>query len=142
MSRFLRPELLFLVSFLAAACGGNDDPLPTEPSPATFTEVFAGTLNPNGAATHPFGVSRSGLLTAQLTAVSHESTGADPSLVMGLSLGTWNGSACQITLAKDDAVQNTVLTGQASQAGALCVRVYDVGRFTENTTYEVQVVHF
>jgi hypothetical protein len=141
MSRVIRRTLLLVMMILTAACG-SDNSTPTTPTPPTITEVFSGTLNPNGAATHPFAVSRSGGVTAQLTVVTHDSTGSDPALVLGLSLGTWNGSTCQITIAKDNAVLATLVTGNASSAGSLCVRVYDVGNFTESTSYEVQVVHF
>jgi hypothetical protein len=65
----------------------------------------------------------------------------DSAIVMGLSLGTWNGAACQIVLANDNATQGTVVTALASSLGSFCVRVYDVGRLVEPTSYELQVVH-
>jgi hypothetical protein len=76
-------------------------------------------------------------VTATLTAV-----GPDNTVVIGLSLGTWNGVVCHIpTLANDQAVQGSTVTGQATSLGSLCVRVYDVGRLTETISYEVQVSH-
>ena len=56
-------------------------------------------------------------------------------------LGTWNGNACQLLLTKDNAVQGSAILGSASAPGNLCVRIYDVGQFTEATDYEVTVVH-
>ena len=61
--------------------------------------------------------------------------------MVGLSLGTWNGTSCQIVLANDKATQAAVVIGTASSAGSLCVRVYDVGNVADPITYEIQVVH-
>lgn len=126
-----------LVSITVAGCGNDDAPTtPTAPTTsATVTETFTGTLNQNGANTHPFRTD-AGTVTATLTTVS-----PDSATVVGLSLGTWNGSACQIVLANDRATQATILIGSASASGNLCVRLYDVGSITQPTSYEVQVVH-
>jgi hypothetical protein len=56
-------------------------------------------------------------------------------------LGTWNGTACQAVLAKDNAVQGSTLLGTASTAGNLCVRIYDVGFLVSSITYQIDVVH-
>ena len=57
-------------------------------------------------------------------------TAVDPSAsqVFGLSLGTWNGSSCQVVIANDAAVLNSIVTGQVTAATNLCARVYDVGQ--------------
>jgi hypothetical protein len=137
MFRLTSRTLVFVLLLMAAACGDDDPTTPTEPTPpATVTENFSGTLNPNGGATHPFAAQRSGTISATLTAVA-----PDSAIVMGLSLGTWNGAACQIVLANDNATQGTVVTALASSLGSFCVRVYDVGRLVEPTSYELQVVH-
>jgi hypothetical protein len=121
-----------------AACGDDNTPsTPTSPTPpGTVTENFSGTLNQNGATTHPFRTD-AGTVTATLTAVS-----PDSATVLGLSLGTWNGAACQLVIANDRATQGTILVGLASASGNLCVRLYDAaGGLTQPTSYEVQVVH-
>ena len=90
----------------------------------------------NGAVTHQFTATTAGSLTATLTAI-----GPDEDPVVGLSLGTWNGSACAIVIRQDVAVRTSVLYGTVNQAGQLCVSIYDVGRLTRPQDYEITVVH-
>jgi len=98
--------------------------------------VFAGEVNRNGAVTHPFLAGASGTVTVTLDILAPESTET-----IGLSLGTWNGTACQIVIANDRAAQGAVVVGAASTAGNLCVRVYDVGAIPALASYQVTVVH-
>jgi hypothetical protein len=138
--------MLALVLALAA-CG--DDELPTGPDPTTplgpcgaavcTTANFTGSVNQNGARTHNFATQASGTVTATLVSVGPDA----PDLVVGLSLGTWNGSACQVVIAKDDAKQAAIVVGQVSALGSLCVRIYDVGNIpaAQPTDYEIQVIH-
>lgn len=128
---------LILVLLLAAGCNGDTTTTTTTtPTPVQVSETFGGTLNRNGAATHTFATQSSGTVTATLTALL-----PDSALVIGLSLGTWNGTACQIVIANDAATQGTTVTGTASSSGNLCVRLYDVGNVVNTSTYEVRVVH-
>ncbi len=137
MSRLIRASLFVAAAAVAAAgCDTQEDLFnpPTGPAPVPVTEAFTGTLTPNGATTHPFSVQAGGTITATLTTV-------DPDAIVGLSLGTWNGLGCSITIAIDRAVKGTVATGTASTVGNLCVRVYDIGEVTAPTAYEVSVFH-
>lgn len=140
MRRPIHSTLLVAAIALSVWGCGDDGKTasPTTPTatPTTATETFEGDLNPNGARTFPFTAQAAGLVAATLTTVS-----PDASLTIGMSLGTWNGSACQIVLANDNAIQGTVVTGSASSSGSLCVRVYDVGRLTQAITFVVTVVH-
>lgn len=141
MHRLIRnatlPALLLALSLTGVGCSDDEPTTPTSSSPApTVTETFSGMVNRNGAATHNFNTSASGTVTATLTTL-----GPDNALVVGLSLGTWNGSVCQIVLANDRATQSTVITGAVSALGSLCVRIYDVGTITDPITYEITVVH-
>ena len=120
-----------------AAC--SDDPTtPTTPTaPPLVTQTFSGTVNKNGAVTHNFTTEASGTVTATLTTLAPDST-----LVIGMSLGTWNGSTCALIITKDDATQGTVVTGGVSSLGSLCVRIYDsMGNITDPVAYEITVVH-
>jgi hypothetical protein len=118
-----------------AACG--DDPVtPTIPTPVLVTEVFTGTINPNSAATHTFTTASGGTVSVTLTSI-----GPDSATIAGLALGEWNGTACSERIANDSAVQTTVIIGTATQAGQLCARFRDVGRFVQPTSYEVTVIH-
>lgn len=128
-----------VVPLLAAGCG--DDPLADLVAPTvavTTTDTFTGTLTVNGGTAHPFPISSTGggQVTATLTAVS-----PDGSALVGLSLGTWNGTGCQAIIANDRATVNASILGQATGTGQLCVRIYDIGALTESQDYEIQVVH-
>ncbi len=139
MSRLMSRTLVVLcTSVVMTACGGEDPFTPTTPTPATprtATEVFSGQINRNGAFTHPFLAAAAGTVEATLDVISPETVGA-----IGLSLGTWNGSACQIVIANDNAVQGAKVTGEASVASNLCVRIYDIGQIPTAASYQVTVV--
>jgi hypothetical protein len=122
----------------SSACGGEDEPTtPTGPTaPTTVSLTFTGTINRNGANTHPF-TTDAGRVVANLTVLSPDSTA-----IVGLVLGTWNGTSCQTVIANDRAGQGTSVIGNASGSGLLCVRLYDAtGELVGPTDYEVEVVH-
>jgi hypothetical protein len=129
--------LTVALALTAAACGSSDSGNPTTPTIPTVTDTYSESLTKNDAVTKSFVTSQSGPVTATLTTLAPDST-----LVVGLALGTWNGTACQVVLANDKATQGSVVDAQASTSGNLCVRVYDVGNVTTPTTFEVQVVHY
>jgi hypothetical protein len=137
--------LLFVACLIAMAGSGctNNPTTPTPtptPTPTILTEVFSGTINMNGAASHSFVSQASGEVRVTLTALS-----PDPTQIVGLSLGTWTGVACQAVVAADRASQLTSITGavQTSTGGSLCARVYDVGTIAAGSpvTYTVTVNH-
>jgi hypothetical protein len=94
----------------------------------------------NGAASHSFVSQASGSVRVTLSSLS-----PDPAQIVGLSLGTWTGTACQIVIAADRATQLSSITGavNTTTSGSLCARVYDVGTITAGrpVTYEVTVEH-
>lgn len=128
-----------LLPLLTAGCGGQVQSLfaPT-PDPVIVTETFTGTLTRNGATSHPFPVSSAGGgdVTAILKAVA-----PDGAAVVGFSIGTWNGTACQSVIANDRATAPASLLGRATSIGTLCVRIYDVGTIVDPQDYEVEVTH-
>lgn len=136
---------LFLAAMAVVAAGcDTQDPFatPTQPfTPVSATETFSGTMNRNGAVTYPFGTSASGFVTATLSVLGADSGSPDSTVTLGVALGTWNGATCQIVIANDRAVQGTVVTGQASAAGSLCLRTYDIGALVGTAAYEVQINH-
>jgi hypothetical protein len=129
-----------LASLMTGACGSSTPTTPTTPTtPATVTttETFSGDLRTNGGVTHAFLTTAAGSVTVTMTTI-------DPaaSQVFGLSLGTWNGSSCQVVIANDAAVLSSTVTGNVTAATNLCARVYDAtGKLTDPFTYTITVVH-
>ena len=138
-----RALLLMLVAGIAAACGGNNNSTPTGPTtlPTVLTETFSGTLTRNSAYTHPFVVSDAGDVSVFLT-VSVDAANPDSTIPIGVSLGTWNGASCAIVIANDNVAQGSSITGRATAAGNLCVRVYDVGFVPGSANYELLIDHY
>src|SRR5271169_4064454 len=114
----LRLLALLFVAGAAPACGGTSLVAPT----TTYTDTFSGMLGRNFAYTYPFTAQQAGTVAA-----SYQSIGTDNAIVLGLAIGTWNGTACNITLENDSATVGTIVSGAVSAAANLCVRVYDVG---------------
>lgn len=130
---------LALPALLASGCDSTTTPTSTDTSttPVSITETFQGTVGVNGAATFSFGVTAEGAVTATYKSISPAT-----SATMGIALGIWNGSSCGVVIANDNAIVNTTVIGNASAAGTLCVRAYDVGRLTATQTIELSITHF
>lgn len=128
--------VLFAV-FALSACGEDPFEIPTNPTPpAPVTETFNGVVNLRGAQTHTFASGASGEVRATLKFLV-----PDGQVRMGFALGTWNGSSCQLVIAKTDAIESTVLIGAVSALGSLCVYIHDVGNLVQPAEYEIEVVH-
>jgi len=143
ISSFMR-RALFLIPALAAvaACGSSAAATtPTPTVPTILTETFSGTLNRNAAYTHPFSVTDSGNVTVFLLISTDNANPDDNAIPLGVSLGTWNGASCAIVVANDNVSPGTSITGTATAAGNLCVRVYDVGFIPSSASYELLVDH-
>ena len=151
MRRPIRRALLLMPSLgMTAACGSNNTTTPVGPTtvPTVLQETFSGTLTKNAAFTHPFVVNNGGDVSVFLLS-STDPAHPDNAIPIGVSLGTWNGTSCSIVIAQDnmtpssaDAPTQGFLKGQATSAGNLCVRVYDVGFVPGSSNYELLIDHF
>ena len=145
-SASFRRRLLFIpmLAASAAACGSKDPFLPTGPStlPTVLTETFTGTLTRNSAYTHPFSASDSGDVSVFLITSADARDATNNSIPIGVSLGTWNGASCAIVIANDNVAPGSSITGRATAAGNLCVRVYDVGFVPAASSYELLIDHY
>ena len=121
---------------LAAGCSEETPPAP-QPDPVAVSETLSGSITVNGAMTHQFTVGRAGTVSAQIVALAPDDT-----VTLGLSLGTWNGFACQTVISNDAAKLTSSVLGTANAPGTLCVRIHDVGGLTTTTSYDVTVQHF
>lgn len=130
-----------LVLTLAVGAAGCDNEISTPTTPTgpvnLITESFSGSLAPNGAVTYFYQVTQAGALAATILSLAPDAT-----ISLGLALGTWNGATCQTVLANDRAGQGSTVSGNASNAGSLCVRIYDAnGTVPATTKFELVVVH-
>jgi ABC-type nitrate/sulfonate/bicarbonate transport system permease component len=136
-SRIFRAVVMVVGVAAMVACGDDETPIsPTLPTPVTITDTFTGTINKNGAASHNFIATTVGTVTATLKTIA-----PDAEMVVGFGIGTWNGTVCNVILARDRAVQSTVIYGNVNASGELCVRVYDVGSVVDTADYTVEVIH-
>ncbi|MCC7008370.1 MAG: hypothetical protein IT184_06105 [Acidobacteria bacterium] len=138
--------LLLAVPVVLAGCDRTQDPLtPTTPVAVEVSEPdFTGTLTINGGATRNFTVSNIGIIT--ITIADLQPNRSDASLSIGVGLGIWNGTSCQLfgapSLFNDNAGVGSGIAGYANGAGEFCVRVYDVGQLTEPVAFTVGIKHY
>jgi hypothetical protein len=151
MPRLFRRALLLVPMLGLVACGSNNSSTPTTPStlPTVLTETFTGTLTKNAAYTHPFSVTDAGTVSVFLITSADAANPDNNSIPIGVSLGTWNGSSCAIVIANDNVTPPNAdnpaqgqVVGQATAAGNLCVRVYDVGFVPSSVNYELLIDHY
>ena len=139
MRRSVSEVLLLALLVLAVGACDDDNSTPTNPTPTPVatTETFSGVLTVNGARSFPF-ASNAGSVTATMTALA-----PDPLTVIGMAIGTWTGTTCQIILANDQSSINAMVNGAVTTTGTLCLRVYDsTGQLTEPVNFSVAVQHF
>ena len=140
MYRFSSRAVLLAVAVVAivamSACA--NDALTTTPTytPCPCTDGFSGTLSKNGAFSHTFTITNLGAVTASLVTLS-----PNTAQIVGLQLGVWNGVSCTAASSTDAATTGSSITLNASSAGTLCVRLYDVGFISEPVLYQLQVTH-
>jgi len=127
---------LLLVFSVACDDAGPTTPDDPDPEPTDFTETFSGVLSRNGALTFPFNATAKGTATATLASVLPDNT-----IPLGFAMGTWTGQACVSVISNDNAIEFTTLTGSIGSAGALCLRIYDIGRIVTTLKFTVTVVH-
>ena len=137
MNRKAYPALALAALVVLAGCDNDLENLtPPSTTPPTVTEVFEGTLNPNGAVTHTFNASVAGTVATTLTEVLPDAT-----VSVGFILGTWNGFSCATSMSMDAALQGNQIQGNVSGPGALCTRIHDNGKLTAPLTYKITVTH-
>ncbi len=146
MLRLLARPLLFLAlaALTTSACSDNTLSQLAAASATTSnpsTDTFTGTLSQNGAFTHIFTIQTLGAVTVTIINLS-----PNTSQVVGLSLGVWTGAACSTSpatggSASDIATTGTSITLNATAAGNLCARLYDVGFVTQPVLYTMQITH-
>jgi hypothetical protein len=126
-----------LAAVAGAGCDSQTTTTTTPTTPTTpITESFTGSITVTGAVAYPFSVSAAGYVQASLKTLTPETAAQ-----IGLALGTWSGTTCNVVLANDTAAAGLTVTGYANSASILCVRIYDVGQLTQTNTFEITVSH-
>jgi hypothetical protein len=126
-----------LCGLAVATAGCGDSLTDQEFNPSQIvTETFGDTLTPGGGKTHVFVTLSAGTVTAVLTAV-----GDDNTRIIGVSLGNWSGTACNIAVANDNAITEVPIVAAVSAGGNLCARVYDSQGVPDATVYTLVVTH-
>ena len=111
-------------------------------TPQTFTDTYTGTLSQNGAFQHIFTIQTLGAVTVTIINLSPNTS----TQIVGLSLGVWTGAQCSTSpqtggAANDQATAGSTITLNATAAGNLCARLYDVGFVTQPVFYTLQITH-
>ena len=140
MRRLLPGILLLALATSLAGCNDNttspSTTTTTAPTTATTTETFTGTLHKNGAETYNFTATTGGTVLVTLTALT------DGTPVIGLSLGSWTGAACQIVIDNSNAAVQGFVTGTVTSATSLCARVYDAhGTVANPADFTITAAH-
>ena len=146
MHRFRTAKVLLLGLAILATQACSDNTLSQLAAASTTaaapqTDTFTGTLSKNGAFTHIFTTTTLGAVTVSITSLAPDST-----QLVGLSLGVWNGTSCSTSpatggSATDVATTGSAITLNATAAGNLCARLYDVGFITTPVLYTMQITH-
>ncbi len=136
--------LVGVVAVASAACSDNTLSQLAASTPTTtltLTDTVVGTLTQNGSFQHIFTISTLGTVTVTIVSLSPSS-----SQVVGLSLGVWTGTQCSTSpqtggAANDTATTGSTITLNATAAGNLCARIYDVGYVNTPVQYTLQITH-
>ncbi len=146
MHRFRTTKVLLLGLAILAMQACSDNTLSQLAAASTTTaapqtDTFTGTLSQNGAFTHIFTITTLAAVTVSITSLAPSST-----QLVGLSLGVWNGTSCSTSpatggSATDVATAGSSITLNATAAGNLCARLYDVGYVTTPVLYTMQIIH-
>jgi hypothetical protein len=142
---FVRLIPLSVLLLVMSGCGGDDGETPIDPGPVQKVDSFSGIVTLNGAVTHPFSITAVGSMVATLADLRPADPAFPPESAapVGLALGTWNGSICQLVLTHDLATTGQVVVGNATAVGDYCVRIYDAaGTLPRSQTYVIVIDHF
>ena len=132
--------LLLTLALLSAACGNNSPSTPTTPV-GPQTEVFTGTLAPQGSSFYSFTVGTAGSVEITLASLVPTAPGPAVSTVMGLGIGTPSGTDCSITNSVSTAPGLTAQLVNSMTAATYCAKIYDLGALASNVDFAVRIVH-
>jgi len=130
-----------VLGLLTAACGGNNNPsTPTTPA-LPSSEVFTGTLAAQGSSFYSFTVAASGNVSITLASLVPKAPGPAVNTVMGLGVGTPDGTTCAVTNSVTTAPGLTAQLVNSLTPATYCAKIYDLGQLTGPVDFAVRIVH-
>lgn len=120
------------------ACNSNASPTTPSASPSAVTETFASQFGMRGSASRSFTVSETGTVSVILTSV-----GPPSDVVVGLGVGIprATGAGCNLSQSVNTPASSTPQVTTTAEAGAYCVRVFDVGNLTGDVSFSIAITH-
>jgi len=132
---------LGVMGVLTVACGGGNNPsTPTTPL-LPSSETFTGTLGAKGSSFYSFTVAVSGNVSITLASLVPKAPGPAVSVVMGLGVGTPDGTDCAITNSVTTAPGLTAQLVNSLTPATYCTKIYDLGELTGPVDFAVRIVH-
>jgi len=128
-----------LLSTVATAGCGKDDPPPTTPAPPTTQSVtWSTSLATGGASSRSFRTTRKGTVSVTLQSLAGSTT-MRAGLGVGIPLG--DGSGCVLSRSVETTAGATAQIELDIDAGNYCMQVYDIGGLTQPVSFTVQLVY-
>lgn len=133
--------LLLLLAVSSASCGDNTPTAAPSDTPASTTEIYAGTLAPGGSGFYSFRVVNAGSVAVTLASLTTGAAGTPVSSPLRLELGVPDGEGCTVT------TTIIVTPGLRAQltlplaANIYCVQLSDTGALTGPVSFGVRIVH-
>jgi hypothetical protein len=133
--------VILLLALLAASCGSNNSTTtPTTPA-APSTEVFTGTLAPQGSSFYSFTVTNAGQVSITLASLVAKQPGPAQSTVMALGVGMPSGTDCAVTNSVTTAPGLSAQLVTSLTPGTYCATISDVGGLAGAADFAVRIVH-
>jgi hypothetical protein len=132
---------LCVIGVLTVACGSDNNPsTPTTPL-LPSSEVFTGTLGAQGSSFYSFTVATSGNVSITLASLVPKAPGPAVNTVMGLGVGTPDGTSCAVTNSVTTAPGLTAQLVNSLTPATYCTKIYDLGALTGPVDFAVRIVH-
>ena len=132
--------LILLFALFSTACGNDNPSTPTTPA-LPQTEVFSGTISRGGSSFYSFTLATSGSVSITLASLIPTAPGPAVSKVMGLGVGSPDGTDCAVTNSVTTAPGLTAQLVNSLTAATYCAKIYDLGEVTNDLTFTVRIVH-
>jgi hypothetical protein len=130
-----------LIALLTVACGSDNNPsTPTTPN-LPSSEVFTGTLAAKGSSFYSFTVATSGNVSITLASLVPKAPGPAVNTVMGLGVGTPDGTECAVTNSVTTAPALTAQLVNSLTPATYCTKIYDLGELTGPVDFAVRIIH-